>query len=269
VDAGTNVQVGASRDHQQHRRVRAEQLQLLDTRLTVTLGLRGDQSSLNGDAKKLYIFPKAAASYRFEGLGPFSELKFRAAWGQSGNEPLYGQKFTPLTANLNINGLPGLVNGGVTGAADLGPERQAEVELGADGVLFNGGLNFEATVYEKRISELLLTRTLPPSSGLVNEIFNGGRLRTRGIELAAGVAPIQTANLNWLFRVTYSSNRSEITEAAGAGVRNGGFGTQLGAFFIEEGSRRRRSWVTTRSPTEAQSSESSAMQSGFPHGLPE
>ncbi len=236
VDAGTNVQVGARREIINNIGVYAqEQLQLLDTRLTVTLGLRGDQSSLNGDAKKMYIFPKAAASYRFEGLGPFTELKFRAAWGQSGNEPLYGQKFTPLTANLNINGLPGLVNGGVTGAADLGPERQSEVEVGADGVLFNGGLSFEATVYEKRISELLLTRTLPPSSGLINEIFNGGRLRTRGIEIAAGIAPIQTADLSWLFRMTYSSNRSEITELPVPAFETGGFGTQLGAFFIEEG----------------------------------
>ena len=63
VDAGTNVQVGARREIINNIGVYAqEQLQLLDTRLTVTLGLRGDQSSLNGDAKKMYIFPKAAAS---------------------------------------------------------------------------------------------------------------------------------------------------------------------------------------------------------------
>ncbi len=236
VDAGTNVQVGERREVINNVGFYAqEQLQMLDTRLTVTLGLRGDQSALNADAKKLYVFPKAAASYRFEGLGPFSELKFRAAWGQSGNEPLYGQKFTPLTASLNINGLPGLVNGGVTGSADLGPELQSEVEAGADGVLFDGRLSFEATVYEKRIRDLLLTRTLAPSSGLVNEIFNGGKLRTRGIELGAGIAPIQTADVSWLLRLTYSSNRSEITELPVPAFETGGFGTQLGAFFIEEG----------------------------------
>lgn len=236
VDAGTNVQV------RQHREVvndlgifAQEQVQALADRLTLSLGIRADQSSLNADDKKLYWFPKAAASYRFDALGPFSSFKLRAAWGQSGNQPLYGQRFTPLAANLNINALPGLVTGDTTGAVDLGPERQSEIEAGVDAVLGGGRLSFEATVYQKLITDLLLTRALAPSSGFTDEVFNGGKLRTRGVELTAAIAPIQTADLNWLFRTTFAANRSKITELPVPPFETGGFGAALGAFRIEEG----------------------------------
>jgi TonB-linked SusC/RagA family outer membrane protein len=236
VDAGTNVQVRQRREVVNDLGIFAqEQVQALADRLTLSLGIRADQSSLNADAKKLYWFPKAAASYRFDALGPFSSLKLRAAWGQSGNQPLYGQRFTPLAANLNINALPGLVTGDTTGAADLGPERQSEIEAGADAVLWGGRLNFEATVYQKLITDLLLTRALPPSLGFTDEVFNGGRLRTRGVELAAAVAPIQTADVSWLFRTTFAANRSKVTELPVPPFETGGFGVALGAFRVEEG----------------------------------
>jgi TonB-dependent starch-binding outer membrane protein SusC len=236
VDAGTNVQVRERREKVNDVGIFAQQqIQALSDHLTVSLGIRADQSSLNADSKKLYWFPKVAASYRFDDLGPFVPLKLRAAWGESGNQPLYGQRFTPLTANLNINGLPGLVTGAVTGAVDLGPERQSEIEGGIDAVLWGGRLNFEATVYQKLITELLLTRALAPSSGFTDEIFNGGKLRTRGVELAAGVAPLQTADMNWLLRTTFAANRSEITELPVPAFETGGFGVALGAFRIEQG----------------------------------
>jgi TonB-dependent starch-binding outer membrane protein SusC len=66
-----------------------------------------------------------------------------------------------------------------------------------------------------------------------DEIFNGGKLRTRGVELAAGIAPIQGANVNWLFRTTFSANRSKIQELPVPPFETGGFGVALGAFRVE------------------------------------
>ncbi len=68
-----------------------EEVLAIDQRLLVTLGIRGDRSSVNGDTRKFYFFPKASASYRF--LTPVSgvdELKLRGAFGQTGNPPLFG-----------------------------------------------------------------------------------------------------------------------------------------------------------------------------------
>jgi TonB-linked SusC/RagA family outer membrane protein len=213
-----------------------EELLLMHERLNLTAGIRADQSSLDADPKKLFYYPKAAASYRIEGHGGFvDEFKLRAAYGQTGNEPLYGQRFTPLNSTLNIGGLPGLVVLGTTGSADLHPERNKEIEGGFDGQFLKNRLSVEASVYQKNVSDLLLTRNLPPSNGFVQEIFNGGALRVRGVEVAAAVTPMQTRDVQWLFRTTFAKNHSKITELPVEPFQTGGFGVSLGVFQIEKG----------------------------------
>jgi TonB-linked SusC/RagA family outer membrane protein len=236
IDAGTTIGVGQQRQRVNNLGIFAqEELQALGEKLIVTFGVRADQSSLNANADKLYVFPKVAAAYRFGTFRMFDELKVRAAYGESGNEPLYGQRFTPLTATINIGGLPGLVVGGVTGSKDLKPERQHEVEGGFDATVAGGRANIEASVYRKTINDLLLTRELATSSGFNQEIFNGGELQTNGVELTVGLVPLQTAALNWIFRTTYSTNSSEITQLPVPTFQTGGFGTSLGVFQIEKG----------------------------------
>src|SRR5262249_2104709 len=72
-----------------------EEFLTLGDRLLLTAGIRADQSSTNADASHLYYYPKAAASYRLTpNIRAVDEVKVRAAYGQSGNEPKYGDKFT-------------------------------------------------------------------------------------------------------------------------------------------------------------------------------
>jgi TonB-linked SusC/RagA family outer membrane protein len=238
VNSGTSIQVNQARQEIANLGgFLQEELLLMDRKLLLNAGIRGDRSSLNANSHKYHLYPKAAASYLLarEGSGMFNELKLRAAYGESGNEPLYGQKFTPLTATGNIGGIPGLTVGATTGSATLKPERQREIEIGTDGQLWGSRLSFEATVYQKTISDLLITRTLAPSSGIVSEIFNGGKLRTRGVELGVGIVPVQSRSVNWYFRTNFSTNKSEITELPVPPFETGGFGTSLGAFRIELG----------------------------------
>ncbi|HEY0811524.1 MAG TPA: TonB-dependent receptor, partial [Longimicrobiales bacterium] len=163
------------------------------------------------------------------------EVKLRAAWGQSGNQPLFGQKFTPLTGNRNIEGLPGLLVSGIAGDPNIEPERQNEIEAGTDISLFSGRGSLELTVYQRNISNLLLERTLAPSTGFTAQIFNGGELRVRGIELAVAGTPIERGGVTWITRATYAANRSKVIDLPVPPFRTGGFGTALGAFQIEVG----------------------------------
>ena len=64
---------------------------------------------------------------------------------------------------------------------DLRPERQTELEGGVDATLFNGRANLEATLYQKSIGDLLLTRTLPGTAGFSQLVFNGGNMRNLAI----------------------------------------------------------------------------------------
>ncbi len=215
-----------------------EEVLTFDERLLLTAGIRGDQTSRNSEDDKVFYYPKAAASFRFPDLGGFvDEFKIRAAYGETGNQPLFGQKFTPLGATSNIEGIPGILILGNVGSTDLEPERQREIEGGFDALLFGGRATLEFTLFQKSVSDLIITRALAASSGFANQIFNGAKLRTRGAEAAFGIVPIQTQNVNWLLRTTFGLTRSKITELQVPAFipANAGFGVGLGSFKIEEG----------------------------------
>ena len=244
VDAGSSIDVQEEREE-----IRAvgfylqEELLLLDERLLLSGGGRFDRSSTIGNDDRFFFYPKAAASYRFpELLGSGTELKLRTAWGQSGNLPLFGQKFTALKPNQNIEGISGLVLGDTIGDSGIKPERQSEVEGGFDLTLAGGRLSLEFTGYQKNITDLLQIPEVAQSSGFEAEIFNSGELRVRGIEAALAATPIQGRNFNWLTRTTFFLDRSKVldlgTRPNGEAIepfRTGGFGTALGAFEVEVG----------------------------------
>jgi TonB-linked SusC/RagA family outer membrane protein len=236
INSATNIAVDQNRQLLKNLGYFAQEEVLIGERLLLTAGVRADQSSANADASKLFWYPKAAASYRFPGLlGSGSDFKLRAAYGQSGNEPVYGQIFTDLASALNVGGIPGLVvsTGATTGAPDLRPERMKEFEAGFDGSLGDGRVNFELTGYQKNISDLLLQRNLPPSSGFNQEILNGGSLRTRGVEAAFGFQPIDRRNFSVLLRTTFTLSRSTLTSLDVPPFNQGGFGTSIGTFRFE------------------------------------
>jgi hypothetical protein len=237
VSSGTQVGV---RQNRQLVRDRGFYLQeeaiLLDERLTLVGAVRGEQSSNNGDATALFFYPKLASAYRLPSFHPaVNELKVRLAYGETGNQPLYGMKFTALGASNNIEGKAGIIGTGVAGDKGIRPERQQEVEAGVDALLFDGNAVVELSVYQRTISDLLLQRTLPGSTGYTTQFVNGGELRNRGVEAMLQVTPVRKGNFEWVSNTTFTVNRSLITDLPVPAFDTGGFGTSLGAFRIEKG----------------------------------
>jgi TonB-linked SusC/RagA family outer membrane protein len=222
-----------------------EEFLTLHERLLLTAGFRAERSSANGDIHKYFLYPKAAASYRFPNLlGEGTELKVRGAYGETGNQPLFGQKFTTLTTAV-IGGSAGTVIQGTAGAPDIQPEHLKEFEAGVDAQLWHGRATLEVTGYSRHTYDLLLQSTPAPSSGYGIRIFNGGVLWNEGIEIAGGITPVQTRNLNWVFRTTFTSLKNRVQDLAGicqtgatvCGFRPpvAGFGLAFGEFFIQKG----------------------------------
>jgi TonB-linked SusC/RagA family outer membrane protein len=214
-----------------------EELLLLDRRLLLTAGIRADRSSTNGDTDKFFFYPKAAVSYRvLRPFGGLDEIKLRGAFGQTGNQPLFGTKFSPDTTGT-IGGIFGVLPGNRAGDPNIEPEKQTEFEGGFDAQIAGGRAELNLTVYQRTISNLLLDQTLAPSTGQETRIFSSdSKLRNRGVEIALTISPIQRERLNWLFRTTFFKNSSKVTQLDVPAFETGGFGTSLGAFFIEEGS---------------------------------
>ncbi|UYI12141.1 SusC/RagA family TonB-linked outer membrane protein [Myxococcus xanthus] len=236
VDSGTVVNLRQNRSLVRDRGYYVqEEVLLLDERLTLVGALRGEQSSANGNPNALFLYPKLASAYRIPSFHPkVNEFKVRAAYGETGNLPLYGMKFNGLRATGNIAGSPGLVGTGIAGDRNIKPERQREVEAGVDALLFGGDVVAEVSIYQRNISDLLLQRALAPSGGFATQIFNGGSLRNRGVEAMVQVTPVR-GGFEWTSGATFALNRSRVTDLPVPAFLAGGFGTALGAFRIQEG----------------------------------
>jgi TonB-linked SusC/RagA family outer membrane protein len=214
-----------------------EELLLLDEKLFVAAGFRADRSSNNSDADKYYYFPRAQTSYRLTSLPwRFDELKLRLAAGRSGNQPLFGQKFTEFLG-ANVAGLPTIEIGAGAQAADanLRPEIQTEVETGFDLSVLKGRAALEFSFFNKRIDDLLVTATLANSTGYGLRIFNGGTMRTRGYEGSIRAFPILTDGFEWNSTTTFSTVDSRVLSLPVPPFQAPGFGTTFGVFQVEEG----------------------------------
>jgi TonB-linked SusC/RagA family outer membrane protein len=214
----------------------------LSERLMLSAGVRAERSSSNGDVNKFYFFPKAAGSYRFpSALGEGSDLKLRVAYGETGNQPLFGQKFTTLQGGQVIGNHVGTVVGNVAGDPDIRPERTREIEAGVDASLSNGRASVEVTLFQRKTSDLLVPVTPAPSTGFGLQFLNGGKIKNEGIEVAAGITPIQREHFNWLFRTTFTSIKNRVLElnlpggAQGFRPANAGYGLSYGEFFVQVG----------------------------------
>ncbi|HWZ27600.1 MAG TPA: SusC/RagA family TonB-linked outer membrane protein, partial [Gemmatimonadales bacterium] len=212
-----------------------EEVLTMQERLLLTAGLRADRSSVNGNPDKYYLFPKASASYRF--LSPMhgvDEVKIRGAWGQTGNLPTFGVKFTPDTTGT-LGGLFGTLVTPQAGDPSIRPETNTEIEAGVDATLSNQLATIGITVYQKQITNLILTQTLAPSTGQGTRVFNGGELRNHGLELSLELSPVRTPTMSWLMRTSFFTNNSLVENLPVPAFQVGGFGTALGAFQIEQG----------------------------------
>jgi TonB-linked SusC/RagA family outer membrane protein len=213
-----------------------------NSRVYLSAGARAERSSANGDANKYYFFPKAMASYLMPGLlGEGSSLKLRAAYGETGNQPLFGQKFTTLQGGVVIGGNVGTTVGPTAGAPDIRPERTREIEGGLDATVFGGRAILEVTAYHRHISDLLVPVTPAQSTGFSLQFVNGGTAKTEGIEVGATVFPLRGPGYNWLFRTAFSSHRDRVLSlnlpggASGFRPGNAGYGLAYGEFFVQVG----------------------------------
>ncbi len=211
-------------------------------RLLLSASVRAERSSANGDQGKFYAFPSATASYRVPGLlGAGSEVKLRGAYGETGNQPLFGQKFTSLQGGVVIGGNVGTVVGTTAGDPVIKPERTREIEGGVDATLLDGRATLEVTLFQRRTSDLLVPVSPAQSTGFSLQFINGGKIKNEGIEVAAGITPIRREHFNWLFRTTFTSIRNRVLElnlpggAQGFRPANAGYGLAFGEFFVQVG----------------------------------
>lgn len=248
IGSQTNLDQAGSRNNVQRRIVQhdrgffAQEEVNWGDKIVFTAGLRADKSTNNGDANKLFYYPRASLALNLGTLAGFARpnseglslVKLRAAYGESGNFPANGAIFTPLNAVV-IGGATGSLITTAAGNNDLGPERQREIEAGVDIGLVGDRIVLEMTYYNKTINDFLLQVGQPPSSGFSTGWANAGDLKNQGVEIGLGISALRSRNLNWNNQFNFWVNRSKITKLNVPEFDEGGFAPFLGVFHIEEG----------------------------------
>lgn len=161
---------------------------------------RQDGSSKFGSSSRWGFFPSIALGWRiseedfFPKDGIVSNLKLRASWGRLGNEQALGYyDFQALISTYN-NLYGGSVQGsGSTpwpGSTAMGlANRNLQWEttdtknVGVDYGLINGKLSGSVNYYYNQTEDMLITKKLAPSVGLLDPVMNVGKIRNTGVEL--------------------------------------------------------------------------------------
>ena len=204
-----------------------------------TVGFRADKSSNNSDVNQLYFYPKANIAFNIDQLGALrdnrilSGLKVRAAYGESGNFASFGAKSTILTSSI-VDGNAGVTVPGLQGNSAVGPERQKELEFGADFSILKR-INLDVTYYIKNVEDLLLNANVPTSSGFTSQVTNAAELQNKGVEIGLEANVIRTNNLNWNTRFGFWKNEAEVTRLDVPAFTQGGFADFLGNQMVKEG----------------------------------
>ncbi|HYK56337.1 MAG TPA: TonB-dependent receptor, partial [Flavisolibacter sp.] len=159
LNQASSIQVEQTKVIQKDRGFFAQEEMNYKDLLVLTLGVRGDKSSRNGDANKLYYYPKGAVAFNIHNLPSWgnsiiSQLKLRGAYGQSGNFAPFGAIYSPLQTAI-INGSTGSLITLTRGSASLVPERQKELEAGVDIGILKNRVSLEATGYKKDVEDLI------------------------------------------------------------------------------------------------------------------
>ena len=192
--------------------------------LFLTSAARVDASSVYGQDQRWQFYPKAGAAYLISKAGfwqnsalddAFADFKLRAAVGTSGGQTAIGpfDRFTNYNAS-SYNGRPGLVPSTQLGGA-IKPERQREIEVGADVGFWSNRLGVELTYYDQHIDDLLLMRTLSPSTGHARVLQNVGTMSNKGWELLVRTIPLMRSHFRWESTLTYATNKNRVAGIEG------------------------------------------------------
>jgi len=172
-------------------------------RYLITASVRRDGTSKFGPGYKYGVFPSFSLGWRISNESFFqnvnerfiSNFKFRAGWGQIGNQSIRDYAYLSLISLDNVYKYPlgysPSLNTGSNlisvGTPDIQWETTVQSNLGIDLGFLNNALTFTFDLYDRRTNDMLLNITLPDYVGYTsNPVQNVGSVRNKGFEVELG-----------------------------------------------------------------------------------
>ncbi len=185
----------------------------------LTGAVRVDGSSVFGKDQRNQTYYKASGSYVISGTDFWSKmgvskwwdlLKLRIAYGESGNLTGIGaySRFNTYSSSSYI-GRTSLNSSGTLANENVKPERQQELEFGADLSFLNNRLGLTVNVYNKKVKDLLINRFIAPTSGFSSLLDNFGSLENKGYEIVLTGTAVSKKDFKWDITGIYNHNRNK------------------------------------------------------------
>lgn len=197
--------------------------------------VRRDGSSKFGIDNRYGVFPAFGLGWRIsdesfmDGIDFISDLKLRGGWGQMGSQKNVDPKnsystFTtnPSVTNYDISGANTSVAVGF-GADRLGSsatkwETTTTTNVGLDGSLFDGKLDFSLNWFKNVTSDLLIERqrsSLEPA--VTQPRINIGEIENKGIDLTLSTRGMITSGIQYNATFTLTAYKNELVKFSSTG----------------------------------------------------
>jgi TonB-linked SusC/RagA family outer membrane protein len=195
-------------------------------RYTLMGAVRRDGASVLAPGRKWTTFPTVGLAWQLgdesfmKGLKWLSYLKLRGSWGITGNSAVSAYQTQGALAN-------GKINFGTTTAAayypnpgnpanpDLGWEKTDKLDGGTEFGLLDNRITGTVDLYRENTTDLLMTRSLPGTSGYNSALQNIGATRNSGVEVQLSSINLEDWHgLGWTMDIGWAHNKNEITGLA-------------------------------------------------------
>jgi len=206
---------------------------------------RTDGSSKLADDNKWAFFPSAAVAWRMsdedflKDSRVISELKLKYSYGVAGSDnidPYSTQSsLTRIAFGYDDNPAPAYTYSPVIGNLGLTWERTKTSDFGVEAGFFKNRISATVDYYNSQTYDLLLKRSLPPSTGVTTVTQNIAKTRNKGLEIYISSKNIQGRDFQWTTNISFSRNKEKIVELAGgaqADVANSWFvGSPIQSYY--------------------------------------
>lgn len=163
-----------------------------------------------------FFYPSVSSSFILSNVTElpsiFSFAKLRASVAQVGNDTSAYQTSGAFVSQTPYNSEPTFSNQDFIPNSNLKPERTTSYEFGTDLRFLDNKLRIDFTYYNANTEDQIISLPVAISSGYSQQVVNGGKVNTQGVEIILGITPIQTDNFNWNTTFNFATNRSVIKD---------------------------------------------------------
>lgn len=186
----------------------------------LTASLRRDGSSNFPAQNRIGYFPSAAVSWNadkesfIQKWNIFSQLKFKAGYGKTGNDRIPGtaryEFLTDIDSSYFINGQTILGQRPTSFGANpnLFWETTEQFNFGTDIGFFDDRISMLVEVYQKDTKDLLINADTALSQGYQTVWTNTGQVRNKGLEISLNTLNVSSKNFRWTtdFNISFNQN---------------------------------------------------------------